>query len=739
YKIESAHHEWVAITRRRNARAGTWDLFLLRSSSLHVGLDLLGAVVGRHAELGHDDVAGRREAEAVDADDLAVEADVLVPHGGHAGLHGDALAARVGEDLGLVGVGLAVEALHARHGHDADAAADLLRRGHGVLQLGTRRDDDAFQVAGLLDGDVAALERVLAAGRARLVEVLAREDEGGRAVRADGGADVRAGRLLVVRGPEDVEVREGAEAGDRLDGLVRRAVLADADGVVRPDVRDGELRERGDADRGAHVVGEDEERRAGRAEEAVVGEAVHDAAHGVLADAVVDVAALVRLAEVGAEVAGALDVVLVRAVEVRGARDVEGHGRRDVVDDGAAGDARRLGVARALGDGLEELGLGGGLAINTVLEDLGLVRVRGLPGLVGGLPRVVRRLLGGLAVGEELVGVVGHVPLVRREAQVLAGLVDVRDAGLAVRGVRAGDLVDAAADLGLGDDHGRLAVVVGLGLLDGLVDGLEVVAVRQRDDVPAVGLVSGTHILGLRELGHLVERDIIRVVQDDQVVELLVRREARRLGTDALLEAAVADHAEDVVVEDRVLRRVEHGGRHLGGRGEARAVRDTGSQRTGRGLDTRRRVFRVRELGVARRGAVVLAEVRDLVLGDVVAGQVEPRVEEHAAVARAEDEAVAVDPGRVVGVEGHGLAEEDRAHLGGAERQAEVAGLGRGDRVHREAARLVGGGLEGLGRGRGDFERGGIERRRFHRQARRHQTGGALQGESYRGALHDCG
>ena len=73
---------------------------------------------------------------------------------------------------------------------------------------------------------------------------------------------------------------------------------------------------------GAHVVGEDEERRAGRAEEAVVGEAVHDAAHGVLADAVVDAAALVGLAEVGAEVAGALDVVLVRAVEVRRPGDV---------------------------------------------------------------------------------------------------------------------------------------------------------------------------------------------------------------------------------------------------------------------------------------------------------------------------------------------------------------------------------------------------------------------------------
>ena len=295
------------------------------------------------------------------------------------------------------------------------------------------------------------------------------------------------------------------------------------------------------------------------------------------------------------------------------------------------------------------------------------------------------------------------MPLVGREAEVLAGLVDIGDAGLAVRGVRAGDFINAAADLGLGDDHGRLAVVVGLGLLDGLVDGLEVVAVREGDDVPAVGLVARADVLGLRELGHLVERDVVGVVQHDEVVELLVGREARRLGTDALLEAAVADHAEDVVVEDRVLRRVEHGGRHLGGRGEARAVRDARTQGARGRFDAGRRVLRVRELGVARRRAVVLAEVRDLVLRDVVAGQVEPRVEEHRAVTGGEDEAVAVDPGRVVGVEGHGLAEEDRAHLGGAERQAEVAGLGRGDRVHRQAARLVGGGLEGLGRGRGDL------------------------------------
>merc|ERR1719311_1748795 len=127
-------------------------------------------------------------------------------------------------------------------------------------------------------------------------------------------------------------------------------------------------------------------------------------------------------------------------------------------------------------------------ASDGVLEDLGLLRVRRLPGLVRRLPRVVLGLLGGLAVREELVRVVGHVPLVGREAEVLAGLIHISDAGLAVRGVRARNFINTAADLGLGDDHRRLAVVVGLGLLDGLVDGLEVVAVGQRDDVPAVGL-----------------------------------------------------------------------------------------------------------------------------------------------------------------------------------------------------------------------------------------------------------
>ena len=46
----------------------------------------------------------------------------------------------------------------------------------------------------------------------------------------------RAGGLLGIGGADDVEVRDDAQAGDRLDRLVRGAVFADADAVVREDV-----------------------------------------------------------------------------------------------------------------------------------------------------------------------------------------------------------------------------------------------------------------------------------------------------------------------------------------------------------------------------------------------------------------------------------------------------------------------------------------------------------------------
>ena len=85
---------------------------------------------------------------------------------------------------------------------------------------------------------------------------------------------------------------DGPQRGEVLDRLVGRAVLAQPDRVVRPDVGDRQLHERGQPDRAAHVVGEGEERAAVDAGAAVQRDAVHDRAHGVLADAEVQGAAV---------------------------------------------------------------------------------------------------------------------------------------------------------------------------------------------------------------------------------------------------------------------------------------------------------------------------------------------------------------------------------------------------------------------------------------------------------------
>ena len=83
--------------------------------------------------------------------------------------------------------------------------------------------------------------------------------------------------------------------------------------------------------------------------------------------------------------------------------------------------------------------------------------------------------------------------LVRRETELDARVLGVRDARLAVRRVGAGDLVDAAADLGLADDERRLAVPV---REDGREPSLEQVVSLRR----AKRVVSGVAFSMLEEM-----------------------------------------------------------------------------------------------------------------------------------------------------------------------------------------------------------------------------------------------
>ena len=217
---------------------------------------------------------------------------------------------------------------------------------------------DGGAVLGGFGEDVAALRD--AGGGAEGVAV-------GVAVAAGVGGDVLpgqddAGRVLVVfqhdlpgrgdlvrvSGADDVQARDGAQGGELLHGLVGGAVLAQADRVVRPDIQGRDAHEGAEPDRGALVVGEDQERAGERPGPAVQGDAVHDRGRGVFADAEVqDPAVGVALPGPGGaggrdERGRAFDRGVVGLGEVGGAAPEFGHDRADRVQDlagrGAGGD-----------------------------------------------------------------------------------------------------------------------------------------------------------------------------------------------------------------------------------------------------------------------------------------------------------------------------------------------------------------------------------------------------------------
>ena len=109
-------------------------------------------------------------------------------------------------------------------------------------------------------------------------------------------------------------------------------------------------------------------------------------------------------------------------------------------------------------------------------------------------------------------------------------------------------------------------------------------------DVEADRLEPLGRIFALRLLRHRVERHGVRVVDEDQVVELLVARELDGLHPYALLHAAVARETHDVMIEDDVVFRVEPRLCHLGRDGHADGVADALAERSGGRLDAAGRV-----------------------------------------------------------------------------------------------------------------------------------------------------
>ncbi len=142
---------------------------------------------------------------------------------------------------------------------------------------------------------------------------------------------------------------------------------------------------------------------------------------------------------------------------------------------------------------------------------------------------------------------------------------------------------------GIADDRAhrdeRRLVGDGLGRLDRLLDADDVLAALDLLHVPAVGAVAGRDVLGQRDVGVVLDGDLVVVVEHDQVAELLGARQRRRLAGDALLDVAVGgDHVDEVVeragarrgvrVEQAALVARRH--RHPDRRGQALAQRAGG-------------------------------------------------------------------------------------------------------------------------------------------------------------------
>ena len=243
----------------------------------------------------------------------------------------DSRAPHVGRNhLVAVLLRLLGEELPARHRDDADVDVHRERGlvGHAHLGAGREQHDVGLAVAGLPER-VRAAKRPLGRSDLGAVErrqLLARERQRDGTALALERDPPRHRRLVGVAGPHVPEVRDRPQRHVVLDRLVGRPVLAEADRVVRPDPERLHVAERREPDGGAHVVREDEERRAVRLQHPLrERDAVHDRSHRVLADPERDVAPRVG----GREHAGALELRLRRLDEIGGSSD---HRRRERLD-----------------------------------------------------------------------------------------------------------------------------------------------------------------------------------------------------------------------------------------------------------------------------------------------------------------------------------------------------------------------------------------------------------------------
>ena len=453
--------------------------------------------------------------------------------------------------------------------------------------------------------------------------------------------------------------------------LVRRAVFAEADRIVREHPEGAQLHQRGHAQGVARVVGKGQESRAVGDVPAVQRDAVHDRRHAELAHAVEEVVP----AALPADGLGARPQREVGACEICGTTEQFRQPGRKAFDR----------ILRGLAGG-NSLGLGIGLRDEAfqlrgkVLRQVARHASREFSGFgregrrVGGEPL----LPFGFAAGALALRIPRGGDLLRHHerrgcpTQRLAGggdfLVAQRRA-MRTAGVGLGRRALAYRRLAA-DQRGPAGFA--LCLADRAMHGRHIVAIDVGNHLPAVGGEPFRHIVRIPALDVAllgINRDPVVVVERNELPEAQRARQCERLVRDALHHATVTKEGVGVVIDDLVARLVEFSGEKALGDRHTHGIGDALAERSGGGFYARRDA----DFRVTGRLRVQLPEQLELRHREAVAGQVQQRIEQHRAVTVRQHEAVSVGPMRVRGVVLQVAVPECHRDFGHAHRHSGVA------------------------------------------------------------------
>ena len=267
-------------------------------------------------------------------------------------------------------------------------------------------------------------------------------------------------------------------------------------------------------------------------------------------------------------------------------------------------------------------------------------------------------------------------------------------------GAGQGDLVDAQrravtvflallvrrteADGGLAADQGRLHALARS--VDGHLDFFGVMTVDVADHLPAVGLEAVRRVVGEPAVHLAVDGDAVVIVEGDQLAQTQGAGQRADFVADAFHHAAVAEEHVGVVVDDAVAFAVELRRQDLLGDGEAHGIGQALAERAGGGLDARG----VAVLRVTRGAAAHLAELLEVFDAQVIAGQVQQRIDQHRAMAVGQHEAVAVGELGVARVVLEVVTPQHFGDIRHAHRGTGVAAVGFLHGIHAEGTNGIG-------------------------------------------------